>query len=135
MAAPPDPPSLQHTTCACSRTHVTHALLPARACAHAHVGAGTALSCLQPAGAGGTVQLANYLAALAAVAVHLWYGWSKTVLKMAVDKEQRAAFVVLGHALIWPLVGGFALGPLYVWGAQQPALAPLLPSVMQLSGA
>jgi succinate dehydrogenase / fumarate reductase cytochrome b subunit len=64
--------------------------------------------------------VAFYLFSLGAVAVHLWHGWSKAVLRMDVEKRRRVPFRVLGHALIWPLVGGFALSPVYCFVVQRP---------------
>ena len=54
-------------------------------------------------GADGTLQLAFYLLALAAVAVHLWYGWSKTVLKMA---GAGRVWTVHGTPPAWPPLSG-----------------------------
>merc|ERR1711871_1068049 len=58
-------------------------------------------------------QVGFYLASLAALAVHLWFGWSKTVLKLDIPKSARARFVAIGHGLIWPLFIGFAACPVY----------------------
>jgi succinate dehydrogenase/fumarate reductase cytochrome b subunit len=84
------------------------------------------------AGPSGTRQLAFYMLALGAVAVHLFSGWTKAVLKMDATKEQRPKFVAMGHALIWPLVIGFAIGPLYVWAAQRPGVLTL-PAAWQIA--
>ena len=63
-------------------------------------------------------QVAFYLASLAATAVHVWFGWSKTILKMDITKEQRKPFETLGHLLVWPLFLGFAACPLYCYSSQ-----------------
>eukprot|EP00937_MAST-01D_sp_MAST-1D-sp2_P003856 g3856.t1 len=60
-------------------------------------------------------QVGFYLVSLAALAVHLWFGWSKTVLKFDIPKSARARFVAVGHGLIWPLFIGFAVCPMYCY--------------------
>ena len=64
-------------------------------------------------------QLAFYLASIGSVGVHLWYGWTKAVLKMDAPKSSRAAFTNIGHFLIWPLLLGFALVPVVMYASQQ----------------
>ena len=64
-------------------------------------------------------QVAFYLVSLAATAAHVWFGWSKTILKMDITKEQRKPFEVLGHLLVWPLFIGFAVCPVYCYYVQQ----------------
>ena len=41
-------------------------------------------------------QLGFYLVSLAAVGVHLWFGWHKAVIKMAVAKELKEPFDAIG---------------------------------------
>merc|ERR1712166_1522147 len=60
-------------------------------------------------------QVAFYMVSLLAVGFHLWFGWHKAVLKMAVDKELKAPFNTIGKVMIVPLCAGFALGPLWAW--------------------
>lgn len=84
-------------------------------------------------------QVLFYLVSLGAVAVHLWYGWNKAVLKMDVEKTSREPFTAIGHFLIWPLIGGFAICPVYMYLIQQPAVvaafAPLVrPFASVISG-
>ena len=61
-----------------------------------------------------------------AVGVHLHRGWSKTVLKMDLRKEERAPVIALGQALIYPLCLGFCAVPCWVWAVQQPHVAAAL---------
>ena len=70
--------------------------------------------------------MAFYISAIAAVAVHLHRGWSKTVLKMDLRKEERAPVIALGQALIYPLCLGFCAVPCWVWAVQQPHVAAAL---------
>ena len=46
--------------------------------------------------------MAFYISAIAAVAVHLHRGWSKTVLKMELRKEERAPVIALGQVIPTP---------------------------------
>jgi succinate dehydrogenase/fumarate reductase cytochrome b subunit (b558 family) len=59
--------------------------------------------------------VAFYTVSVAAVGVHLWYGWGKTVLKMDVAKEMKPAFTAMGQFLVWPLCLGFTSLPIYFY--------------------
>jgi succinate dehydrogenase/fumarate reductase cytochrome b subunit (b558 family) len=59
-------------------------------------------------------QVAFYLFSLGAMGIHLYVGWSKTVLKMDVSKELRGPFVRLGEYLIPLLFVGFSIPVLYL---------------------
>jgi L-lactate dehydrogenase (cytochrome) len=68
-------------------------------------------------------QVIFYLVAIGSVGVHLWYGWTKAVLKMDQPKKSREPFTVIGHLLIWPLLFGFAIVPVYMYLIQLPQTA------------
>eukprot|EP00756_Hemistasia_phaeocysticola_P036454 Hpha_TRINITY_DN16643_c0_g5::TRINITY_DN16643_c0_g5_i1::g.181881::m.181881/K00101/lldD; L-lactate dehydrogenase (cytochrome) len=55
-----------------------------------------------------------YVAGVAAVSVHLYVGWAKTVHKMAVPDESRSALRSLGQALVIPVALGFTACPVFV---------------------
>ena len=58
----------------------------------------------------------RYVAGVFGVGFHLYYGWTKTVRKMAgVDKAWWKPFERLGIALVFPLCIGFALCPVYIF--------------------
>ena len=71
-------------------------------------------------------QVLFYLAAIGSVGIHLWYGWTKAVLKMDQPKKAREPFTVIGHLFIWPLLFGFALVPIYMYLIQQPRAVKFL---------
>ena len=55
-------------------------------------------------------QVLVYLVSIGCVGIHLWYGWTKAVLKMDAEKS-REPYTLIGHLLIWPLLLGFAAVP------------------------
>jgi hypothetical protein len=63
------------------------------------------------------VQVAFYMAALFSVGVHLWQGWRKAVLKMDIGKSSRVPFTAIGHMIIWPLLGAFAVAPIFFFAS------------------
>ena len=65
-------------------------------------------------------QVLVYLVSIGCVGIHLWYGWTKAVLKMDVPKNSREPYTLIGHLLIWPLLLGFAVVPVYMHVKQLP---------------
>ena len=62
------------------------------------------------------IQVAFYLVAVAAVAVHGWVGWGKTVRKsdVAMDKTTRNAVVAAGRwGVVIPVCVAFASSTVY----------------------
>ena len=70
--------------------------------------------------------VAFYCAAAVAVGFHLHKGWSKTVLKLELPKDELQRATAIGHAMIFPMCAAFVIVPARMWAIQQPQLAPLL---------
>eukprot|EP01062_Namystynia_karyoxenos_P072618 TRINITY_DN6892_c0_g1_i1.p1 TRINITY_DN6892_c0_g1~~TRINITY_DN6892_c0_g1_i1.p1 ORF type:complete len:830 (+),score=297.76 TRINITY_DN6892_c0_g1_i1:91-2490(+) len=62
-------------------------------------------------------QVGFYIAGVAALGVHLYCGWAKTVLKMPVPDAERVVLRRLGQFLVFPVCIGFAACVLYAHGA------------------
>jgi len=60
------------------------------------------------------LQVGFYIASIIALGIHLWNGWSKAVLKMDIEKDNRESFIQIGHNLIWPLCLGFIICVIYM---------------------
>lgn len=56
----------------------------------------------------------GYVAAVVVIGAHLWWGWSKAVMKMSsIPAQHRSAAVLTGRGLVVALVCGFSSCPLY----------------------
>ena len=62
--------------------------------------------------------VALYCSGAVVVALRLHKGWSKTVLKMDLSKDEMLTSKLIGHAMIAPLCAGFAIIPIWLWAIQ-----------------
>jgi succinate dehydrogenase / fumarate reductase cytochrome b subunit len=65
------------------------------------------------------IQAFGHALAVVCLGYHLSLGWSKAVYKLGLAKEYIVPAGALGRALVFPLCGGFAIVPMYVWFTQE----------------